>query len=364
MSTKPPFLIGCNGRGAQPSSLTQPVGLTELPIREQFRLVKASGVFDYFDRLPLRSNLNEYHQAMAEFDLPVHTCSWFYCLGDPAEEALLQDNLRLCQEVGAKVHNIMTFTHHADGHALTEAEVVEHYLQVYDAGMALGVAPSFELHVNMWTENLLMVERVARAVQDRGIPFHFTLDYSHVNFKIGNPKELDLSGVREAVERGEVVLDPFEAGSLCQRWLDMGIVCWTQIHTVAPNQPGNLWHRNADSAPGRGIHQDGEFARGIQYPITRPAPGEWHSPWNAYLLEPSKEAIRLALRYHITHPDSPLRYITTEMINLPDYGLGARYNLFEQNVEAARFVRRAWDETVALHAAGLLSIPNEKGPHA
>lgn len=344
MTTQPPFLIGCNGRGAQPSSLTHPVGLEELSIREQFRLVKEAQVFDYFDRLPLRSNLDAYQQAMAEFDLPVHTCSWFYRLGDPAEEALLLDNLRICREVGAKVHNIMTFTHHADGHALTDQEVVDHYLQVFDAGMALGVAPSFELHVNMWTENFLQVERVAKAVQDRGIPFNFTLDYSHVNFKIGNPQELALSGVREAVERDEVVLDPFEPGNLCQHWLDMGMVCWTQLRTVAPNQPQNLWHR-VDTE---------HYARGIQYPMTKPAPGEWHSPWNAYQLEPSKEAIRLALRYHITHPESPLRYITTEMINLPDYGLAARYNLLQQNIEAAKFIRRAWDETVALHTAGLL----------
>lgn len=344
MSKAAPFLLGCNGRGVQRSSLHQPVGLSELPIREQFRLVKEAEVFDYFDRLPLRSNLDEYHRAMAEFNLPVHTCSWFYRLGDPAEEALLLDNLQICREVGAKVHNIMTFTHHHDGHVLTDAEVVEHYLQVYDAGMKLGVEPSFELHVNMWTEDFLQVERVVRQVQGHGIPFNFTLDYSHVNFKINNPEELDVSGVREAVERGEVVLDPFESGSLCQRWLEMGIVKWTQLRTVAPNQPANLWHRN----------DDGRFARGIQYPMVRPEPGQWHSPWNAYLLEPSKEAIRLALRYHATHPGSPLRYITTEMINLPDYALGARYDLLQQNIEAARFIRRAWDETQALQAAGLL----------
>ncbi|MDP3522132.1 MAG: xylose isomerase [Hydrogenophaga sp.] len=361
MTSQPPFLIGCNGRGVQPSSITHPVGLAELPTREQFRLVKEAEVFDYFDRLPLRSNLHEYTQAMAEFDLPVHTASWFYRLGDAAEHALLLDNLKICREVGAQVHNIMTFTHHADGHKLTDDEVVDHYLQVYDAGMALGVAPSFELHVNMWTEDFLQVERVARAVQARGITFHFTLDYSHVNFKIGNPKELELSGVRKAVARGEVVLDPFEPGNLCQRWLDMGMVCWTQLRTVAPKQPGNLWHRLDEAAtdpslpfPATVPSEGAQYARGIQYPITKPAPGEWHSPWNAYQLEPSKEAIRLALRYHITHPGSPLRFITTEMINLPDYGLGAGYNLLQQNIEAARFVRRAWDETVALHAAGLL----------
>lgn len=345
MKRSVPFLLGCNGRGAQPSSIERPVQLGELSIREQFRLVKQAGVFDYFDRLPLRSNLDEYCTAIDEFQLPVHSCSWFYRLGDEAEEALLLDNLKICREVGAKAHNIMTFTHHGDGHVLTDGEVVDHYLAVYDAGMALGVEPCFELHVNMWTEEFLRVEEVARKVQARGIPFNFTLDYSHVAFKIGNPEELERSGVREAVEQGEVILDPFEDGSLCDRWLDLGIVKWTQLRTVAPNQPKNLWYRE----------ENGEFARGIQYPITKPAPGEWHSPWSAYLLEPSKEAIRKVLRYHVTDPRSPLRYITTEMINLPDYGLGAKYNLFEQNVAAARFIRRAWEETVALHAAGLLS---------
>lgn len=345
MSAATPFLLGCNGRGAQASSIDSPVQLQELPIREQFRLVKQAEVFDYFDRLPLRSNLHEYCAAIEEFSLPVHSCSWFYRLGDSAEESLLLDNLKICREVGAKAHNIMTFTHHADGHVLTDTEVVDHYLAVYDAGMALGVEPSFELHVNMWTEEFLRVEDVARQVQSRGIPFNFTLDYSHVVFKIGNPEELELSGVKDKVERGEVILDPFDEGSLCDRWLDLNIVKWTQLRTVGPNQPKNLWHRN----------EDGAFARGIQYPISKPASGEWHSQWSAYMLEPSKEAIRKALRYHITHPNSPLQFITTEMINLPDYGLGAKYNLFEQNVAAARFIRRAWEETVALHAAGLLS---------
>ena len=63
------------------------------------------------------------------------------------------------------------------------------------------------------------------------------------------------------------------------------------------------------------------------------------------------------MRYHITHESSPLRYITTEMINLPDYGLGAKYNLFEQNVECAKFIRRAWKEVKALHEAGLVQWP-------
>ncbi|VTU30408.1 xylose isomerase [Variovorax sp. PBL-E5] len=335
-------LIGCNGRGAQRSGLDRPVGLEELPIREQFRLVAESGVFDYFDRLPLRSNLDDYLAAMREFDLPVHTGSWFYRLG--ADDALLRDNLAICKEVGAACHNIMTFTHHADGHRLGDEEIVAHYLDVYDAGMKLGVAPAFELHVNMWTEEFLRVEEIADAVQRRGVPFNFTLDYSHVNFKIGNPEELERSGVRAQVESGALVLDPFERHSLCERWLDRDIVVWAQLRSAAPNQPLNLWWKD----------EEGAFGRGIQYPFVKPAPGQWHSAWSAYLLEPSKEAIRKVLRHHVRNPASPLKYLTTEMINLPDYGLNARYDLFEQNVAAARFIRSAWDEAVALDAAGVL----------
>ncbi|HWK60250.1 MAG TPA: xylose isomerase [Eoetvoesiella sp.] len=337
-----PFLLGCNGRGVQVSSLDRPVSLDELPIGEQFRLVKESGVFDYFDRIPLRENFAEYERAMQKYDLPVHTASWFYMLG--RDEALMYDNLGICRDVGAKCHNIMTFTHHADGHVLTDDEIVAHYMDVYERGLQLGVEPSFELHVNMWTESMARVTPIARRIQAQGVPFNYTMDYSHVNFKIGNPRELDISECREAAESGAMVLDPFEEGSLCDEWLGLGIVKWIQLRTVGPNQPENLWVKN----------DDGSFARGIQYPIVRPKPGEWHSPWHAYMLEPSKEAIRKALRYHATHANSPLRYITTEMINLADYGLGAKYNLFEQNVEAAKFIRRAWKETQALNAAGLL----------
>lgn len=330
-----PFLIGCNGRGVQQSSVSNPIALDELPISEQFRLVKEAGVFDYFDRIPLRSNFAEYVSAIEKYSLPVHSASWFYRLGE--DESLLADNLQICKEIGAKCHNIMTFTHHKDGHAISNDEVVEHYLRVYDDAMKLGVEPSFELHVNMWTEEFLRVEEVAKLVQARGIPFNFTLDYSHVNFKIGNPAELELSGVRELVENGELVLDPFEENSLCDRWLELNIVKWTQLRAVGPNQPANLWHKN----------EDGSFARGIQYPMIRPGEGEWHSPWHAYMIEPSKEAIRKVLRYHASHPESPLRYITTEFINLPDYGLGAKYDLFAQNVAAAKFIRSAWADILA-----------------
>ncbi|MGE0734115.1 MAG: sugar phosphate isomerase/epimerase family protein [Alphaproteobacteria bacterium] len=335
------FLIGCNGRGCQQSSIEHPVSLVEPSIEEQFRMVKESGAFDYFDRLPQPEQMAEYQRCIVKYGLPVHTCSWFYMLGK--EEPLIERNLRLCAEVGAKCHNVMTFTRHADGHVLTDQEIADSYSWIWERGAMLGVEPSFELHVNMWTEDPRRVEPVARLVRARGLPFNFTLDYSHINFKIENPEEQDISGIREDVAAGRVVLDPFQAGNLGDLWLDMGIVRWVQLRAVAPNGPKNLWAKN----------DQGEYGRGIQYPFIQPKPGEFHSPWYAYKLEPSKQAIRNALRYHLTHPDSPLRYMTTEMINLVDYGLGAKYSLFEQNVACARWIRATWAQMKSMHAAGI-----------
>ena len=71
-------------------------------------------------------------------------------------------------------------------------------------------------------------------------------------------------------------------------------------------------------------------------------PGEWHSPWFAYNLEPTKEVVRKALRYHRDDAQKRLSFVTTEMINLPDYADNARFSLIGQNAAIARFVRDTW----------------------
>ena len=68
------------------------------------------------------------------------------------------------------MHNIMIFTEHADGHVVTDQEIIDCYLETYDAAMSQGVEPAFELHVNMWSEDFRRVTPVALAVQDRGVP--------------------------------------------------------------------------------------------------------------------------------------------------------------------------------------------------
>jgi hypothetical protein len=348
---KPDFYIGCNGRGAQSSSLAKPVSLDEAPIDEQFQLVKDTGVFDYFDRLPLRSNIDEYRRAIAKYDLPVRTASWFYRLGQ--DEALLSANLRIAKEIGAVMHNIMIYTNDATGRAASDDAIVDCYLRTYDEGMKLGVEPAFELHVNMWSEDFRRVTPVAKRVQAQGVPFNFTLDYSHVIFKIDNPAEQDVSGIRADVEAGRLILDPFEPGSILDDWLALGIVRWMQVRSVAPNGPKNLWslYNPGGNLAGQPMANEqpnvpGKPCRGILYPFTKPAPGEWHSHWHAWKLEPTKEFVRKVLRYHRRDPKKRLSFVTTEMINLPDYAHNARFSLIGQNAAIAKFVRAAWDEIV------------------
>jgi hypothetical protein len=339
--------IGCNGRGAQASSKSVPVSLAEPSIEEQFRLVHETGVFDSFDRLPMADQLKTYLQCIDRYRLPVLTASWFYVLGQ--DEALLSEKLELAAAVGARQHNIMVHWHDAEGRPVTDQEVADFYLKAYDIGMPSGVEPTLELHVNMWSEDPRRVIPVAHAVRSRGVPFHFTLDYSHVIFKMGNDEELRLCGLADDVAAGRIELDPRRPGSLVDQWLDMGIVRWLQVRSVAPNGPRNAWSLLDPSQPVAAVprhslfdYRAGEPGRGILYPFEEPGPGEWHSPWDTSALDCTRAVVRKVLLHHANTADSGLRAITTEMINLPDYAHNARFSLIGQNAALARFVRETW----------------------
>ena len=327
------FLLGCSWRGVQHHG--------DVPVKVQFEMIREAGVFDYLDRLPLPEVLDDYLRYSQEFGIPIHTCTFQYTLG--SDEDLLARNMRIAARTGVQMHNIMIFAKAADGHIVTDDEVVDCYLRTWDLGDTIGVQPSFEVHVNMWSEDFPRVRVVAEKVMRAGVPFNFTMDYSHCIFKIENPEEQDISGIRSAVEAGRIVLDPFERGSLCEEWLAMNIVPFVQFRPVAPNGPRNLWATDDAGKPGRGI----------QYPFFRPAPAEWHSPWHAYKTELSREFMRKVFRHHLTDAQSPLRFVTTEMINLPDYGMNARYSLFEHNVACGKWIRATWDQMKAMHAAGI-----------
>ena len=141
------------------------------------------GVFDYVDWLPRPDIVDACLAASQKYDLPILTGTYGYILGK--DDEALKEDMRNAARIGVKTHNIMLGAKTADGRKITDAEVVDCYLRMYELGEKLGVQASFEVHVYMWSEEYLRVSRVAQAVRSRGIPFWFTMDYSHCIFKIG-----------------------------------------------------------------------------------------------------------------------------------------------------------------------------------
>ena len=301
-------------------------------IDTRFRMVRDAGVFDYVDKTPAPHEVKEFLAARDKYGIPVRAGGWFYTLG--RDEGLLAHNLEVGRELGSLVHNVQFMAGHADGHAVTNDEVIGACLRASDIGDKLGVTPCFEVHVNMWSEDFRRVEVVGQAVEARGTPFTVTLDHSHVIFKMDNPEEQEISGIREAVEAGEVVLDPYMPGNVCQTWIDAGWVRHCHARATVPNNPKNTAATDDEGKPGRGI----------QYPFKEPAPGEYHAPWNEAELEPWKEVIRCLLRYHAVDGHGTLGQISTEFIPNLDYGEGCRYSLFEQGVACVEWMRSAWEE--------------------
>jgi len=299
-------------------------------IDTRFRMVKEAGVFDYVDKTPAPEEVEQFLAASAKYGLPVRCGGWFYTLG--RDEALLRHNLELAQRLGSVAHNVQILWQHAEGRPVSDAEVVAAYLAAYEWGEKLGVAPCFEVHVNMWSEDFRRVARVGRQVEAAGVPFRMTLDHSHVIFKIDHPEEQQVGDIRADVEAGRLVLDPFRPGSVCQQWIDAGWVRHCHARAAVPNNPRNVQARYEDGRPGRGI----------QYPFKRPEPDEYHAPWEEAKLEPWKEVVRRLLAHHAADPTANLGQISTEFIPNLDYGEGCRYSLFEQAVECVGWMRREW----------------------
>ena len=305
----------------------------EFDLDTRFRMVAESGVYDYYDKTPEDPALVDAYLAASEkHGIPVRAGGWFYLLG--RDEALLKEKLELSARVGSSVHNTQILSQHAGGHVVTNDEVVTTYLQAYEWGEACGCYPTFEVHINMWSEDFRRVNEVADAVESRGVPFRMTLDHSHVIFKIDNPKEQEVFSIAPAVESGELVLDPFQEGSVCKQWIDRGLVQHAHARAAVPNNPLNTAYTGKDGAHGRGV----------QYPFIEPADGEYVAPWDGARLEPWKEVVRQLFAYHAGNETSPLGQISTEFIPGPDYGAGHGYSLFEHSVACARWLRDTWND--------------------
>jgi hypothetical protein len=298
----------------------------------RFRMVREAGVFDYYERTPPPGELDAHLRASERHGLPIRAGGFYYTLG--RDEPLLEWHLRIAHELGAKVQNVQIGQTDVRGRPVDDDQVARAYLDAFGIGSALGVRPCFEVHVNMWSEHFGRVERVAARVEREGVPFHITLDASHVVFKIHNPREQAVQGLLDDVQAGRVVLDPHDPRSVTARWIAGNLVGHAHARPAAPNNPVNVW----------GHHPDGRPGRGIQYPFTPPPPGTWHSDWHEAALEPWKHVMRSLLQHHASDPRSPLGHISTEILPFADYGAGARYSLFDDSVACARWLRSTWLE--------------------
>lgn len=309
-----------------------------LDLDAKFRRVSESGVYDYFDKTPPADQADAYLACSEKYGLPIRAGGWFYTLGQ--DEPLLEANLRLGARLGSRVHNTQVRLLHADGHVVTDDEVADAYVRACEVGEAVGCVPTFEIHVNMWSEDFPRVVRVGELVESRGVPFRMTLDHSHVIFKIDNPDELAMFDLDRAVASGALVLDPFTPGNVADQWIERGWIWHAHARAAVPNNPKNI----------SGRHPDGKIGRGIQYPFVDPGPDGYHSGFDEVRLEPWKEVIRHLFAHHARDPQGHLGQISTEFIPPPDYGAGHRYSIFEQSVACARWLRQTWQE--ALAAAG------------
>lgn len=312
-------------------------------IATKVQMVKDAGVFDYVDRCPPDDEFRDLLRASERCDLPVLVGGWFYTLGRDA--TLFERNIHKARLLGSRVHNVQVMTNHADGHLVSNEEVADFYVHAYEVGMRNDVQPSFEVHVNMWSEHFGRVEQVAALVRQRGLPFHMTLDHSHVVFKMDNPKEQQVQGMQLDIAAGRLELDPARPGNVTKKWIDANFVLLAHARAAVPANPVNTWAR----------HPDGSFGRGIQYPFLRPAPGEYLAEWQESRLEPWKRVVRDLFFHHATQDSSPLGHVSCEHIVGVDYGAGHRYSTFDNNVACAGWLRNEWRQ--ALAAAGGIREP-------
>ena len=61
--------------------------------------------------------------------------------------------------MGSIVHNTQTKASHADGHIVSDDEVLEAYLHAAELGERYGCIPCFEVHVNMWSEDFVQISK-------------------------------------------------------------------------------------------------------------------------------------------------------------------------------------------------------------
>ena len=301
-------------------------------LKDWFKEIAQSKVFDYVDKTPHKDQFRRFKNLSEKYDLPILSSGWFYLLGK--EDELILENLKMGSELGTKYHNVQIFVNHSDGHPLSDQEIADTYMKVTDYGEKVGCLPCFEIHINMWSEDFLRINTVAKIVKNYGYTFRMTLDHSHIIFKINNLEEMKIFDLEDQLKENKIILDPFQDGNIAQHWIDEGYVWLMHARSAIPNNPKNIG----------GKHPDGSVGRGVQYPFIKPLEGQYHADWDENKLKPWKQIVKNVITNHYASQNSSLECISTEFIPATDYGEGSTYSLYDNASACAEWIRNQINE--------------------
>ena len=297
----------------------------------RFAWVRDAGLFDYVEKnIAPGEDFAPYFDWVEQYGVPIGVLGGIFCAG--RDEKLMRWGLRTGGLLGARLFNMQLFARHANGLPLSDRQVADCFLDAMEHGSRAGCLPAMEVHVDMWNERFERVEAVADLLARSNVALRLTLDHSHLVFKIDNPGELAISGLQDRTDGGRGLLAPGQAATLYRHWLEQGWVVHAHARSVAPGLPANAAMRRADGRPGRAI----------QYPLVKPAPGEFHRQWQEDELDLWKSAVRDLLAWMHAQPGKAPGQISCEFIPFPDYGGGGRYDIWHNNIACARWLREQW----------------------
>lgn len=318
------FSIGINIDG-----VLEHDGLPALTVDQRFDWVANAKVFDYVEINPAKGeDFKQYIRASQRVGVPIGVMGGIFCLGPDTLDVFAGLNQQ-AGALGCRVFNCQVFSRNSAGADVTLEEMGQFYLQALEIGQKNGCPPSLEVHVDMWTECFARVNELGEWLAQRGAPLHLTLDHSHLIFKIDNPEELAHSGLGAEPDLGRSLLHPDSPHNFYAQWLERGWIAHAHTRSVQINGVPNPLTTRGD-LPGRGI----------QYPFVQPPQGSYHQAWDESELVPWKRAVEKLLQWKKAHPASAFNQISCEFIPFPDYGGGARYSIFEQNVACAKWLRQ------------------------
>ena len=206
--------------------------LDQMPsVNSRFQMARDAMVFDYVDKTPEFSEIEEFKVSSLKYGLPIRAGGWFYQIGNHRD--LLIKNLKIARDLGSIVHNTQIQALNSEGNLVSNIDVRDIYLEAYDIGMKLGVTPCFEIHVNMWSEDFLRVSNVGKLVEDKGVEFNnrFEVVYHLLDFK------QNIFNIDKQIISGELIIDPFITGNVVEEWINCG-----GLDIVMPEQLFQIIH--------------------------------------------------------------------------------------------------------------------------